>query len=364
MTFSDLKKIKCPYCDHKLEISSIFQKNKTITYASAFCECEEYPIVEGIIILNKKCAKKIVYLLQSNQLDKALIEALDLGNKKRFFVQLSCRLFQIVSRLLSSKDQSYRKTIQFLFKSFPNIFLEKYMMDRKKEVDFYFFLLPFLSIKKRAKLDWVNIGSGATTFYSLLRSLSSTDFKFISLDQSFLFLVYSKLQDSQQDDLFICTDLNNGTPLAVSSEIVTVLDSLPFYNQQKEFIEDIFSPHFTQKTDLIFISEIPEHFYFDSLNVEVYPLSKKTFKTFAPQEVRKNLVFLDDKVLVDGLKRNQINIRDAKITMDSRHPKMRYSVIWKKDNVPDIIDIRETDILRIPDYYWFEKKYTWRNKVY
>ena len=75
-----LKLMECPYCGTDFEIDEVYSENEErVINGCIKCECNEYPILEGILILKNTPMKKyIINYLKKEEIEKAV--ALAFGN--------------------------------------------------------------------------------------------------------------------------------------------------------------------------------------------------------------------------------------------------------------------------------------------
>ena len=69
-----LELMKCPYCGTDLEIEDIYSETEEeIINGCIKCECDTYPILEGILILKNTPTKKyIIEYLKKKEIQKAV----------------------------------------------------------------------------------------------------------------------------------------------------------------------------------------------------------------------------------------------------------------------------------------------------
>lgn len=78
MRLTSLQLLRCPYCDTDFEVGDVYHKDRDdIVYGCINCECSEYPIVDGIlIIMLGHRSRYIIDLLRSGSLRQALAVSL------------------------------------------------------------------------------------------------------------------------------------------------------------------------------------------------------------------------------------------------------------------------------------------------
>lgn len=94
-----LELMKCPYCGTDFEIEEIYSENREeIVNGCIKCECNDYPILEGILILENAPTKKyIIEYLKKKEIEKAI--ALPFGN----YTNNICRVMDFIESKLSGK---------------------------------------------------------------------------------------------------------------------------------------------------------------------------------------------------------------------------------------------------------------------
>ena len=94
-----LELIKCPYCGTDFEVEEVYNENEEgIINGCIKCKCDEYPILDGILILKKNLMKKyIINYLKKREIEKAI--ALSLGN----YTNDICRVADFIEPKLGGK---------------------------------------------------------------------------------------------------------------------------------------------------------------------------------------------------------------------------------------------------------------------
>ena len=70
-----LELMKCPYCGSDFRIQDVIEKNdEEVIYGSVKCECSEFQVVEGILIVKAShLNKRIVRLIKERRIGEAVI---------------------------------------------------------------------------------------------------------------------------------------------------------------------------------------------------------------------------------------------------------------------------------------------------
>ena len=173
-----LKLIKCPYCGTDFEIEEVYNESEEgIVNGCIKCECNEYPILAGILILKNTPTKKyLIEYLKKGEIEKAV--ALSLGN----YTNDICRVVDFIEPKLGGKllkkslltfvNRSSKK----IYKRYSNKNLsfcevlgnssyEVYLKHRFSSQSFWtlYPFIPLLSKRRKRILD-VCCGAGHASF--------------------------------------------------------------------------------------------------------------------------------------------------------------------------------------------------------
>ena len=216
-----LELMKCPYCGTGFEIEEVYSENEEEIISGCIkCECDTYPILEGIFILKKSPQKKyIVEYLKKKENQKAI--ALSLG----FAVTDICRVADIIEPKLCgkffknsllnlvnylSKKRSRRysdKNISF-YEALGNKYGVVYFKHRFSSQTFWslYPVIPVLSKKRKRVLDMC-CGAGHASF--VISKYVNPD-ELICVDGDFRSLYLAKKYFSNAE--FINIDANYQLP--------------------------------------------------------------------------------------------------------------------------------------------------------
>ncbi|HJH27789.1 MAG TPA: hypothetical protein C5S37_13735, partial [Methanophagales archaeon] len=173
-----LKLMKCPYCGTDFEIDEVYSENEErVMNGCIKCECNEYPILEGILILKNTPAKEyIIEYLKKGEIEKAVALSL------RDYTNDICRVADFIEpkpfgklfkKNLLSFVNSYSKKIYKKYSdkslSFCEVLrngsYEIYLKHRFSSQTFWS-LYPFIKLlrKKRERILDVCCGAGHASF--------------------------------------------------------------------------------------------------------------------------------------------------------------------------------------------------------
>lgn len=216
--------IICPHCQSQI---------KFLSQNFAKCHCDIYPILEGIVYLQKTPVKQraLNYLQQKNE-NKALACLVSFSLLSRIFFRLTFN-FRGFYKKLGFKN--FINLLQFLGYSYG---WAKYLKNREKIPSFFISLLGTDLIEnKKEMLIEIGCGSG-NLFPHYYRYLKPE--KIIGIDKSFLNLYLARLFFAKKDTLLICIDIEKGIPFQSESvEIVLMSDFLHYIKNKDFFIKEL-----------------------------------------------------------------------------------------------------------------------------
>jgi SAM-dependent methyltransferase len=232
MRFPFLRLLECPYCGSDFRVEVVIEKKEDeLINGCVECECSEFPVLEGILILNEKSLnKQIIELIKERRVEEAVIRYLGcdsfelINSLERVSIfpppvpsKISHALGQILSRLAKSRaERKYGR----LYKrysdnniSFHNLLgkgkFETYLKHRFSAESFWS-LYPFLPLlkKKQERILDLNCGTGHTSF---VISQSVRPQQLCCADLSFKHLYLAKKYFAQNAE-FVCLDANLSLP--------------------------------------------------------------------------------------------------------------------------------------------------------
>jgi SAM-dependent methyltransferase len=228
MRFSFLDLMKCPYCGSGFRIQDVIEKKKEdVIFGCIRCECSEFPIVEGILILKASFMNGIVVrLIKDRRTREAAVHCFgwdDFENLSRSYVpfRFSNKIQEPLKRL------SYRLGHAELFREKGKIFsdysterlpfsevlgkssFDMYLKNRFSTFSFWsiYAFLPLLKRKKSKILD-LGCGAGHGAFVvsnyvePLLHCCSDSSYRLLYLARKYF------VQSAE----FVCLDANSPLP--------------------------------------------------------------------------------------------------------------------------------------------------------
>lgn len=360
-----LHSLVCPYCGHRFKIHIInVHAGKEIVYGSICCVCDEFPIVGGIIYLQKEKAKKILYYIQKNDCTGALIAAIDevAWIESRIPKTFGHRfLYHLLNpkRLRECSPSYLRRLWCIILRRKRTEY--NFFFNRQQEMDWLLLFLPTGMVKDTSSPTiWVNIGAGIHNLYSAVIKIFPSVY-FYSIEKNFLQAYLGVTLFPTKQTTWICSNGSMGVHFVKKSiDIVTFLDSLLFIPNQKQAIQSITHSGILRNHAMVFASAISEHMYFPIPETpEIYPVKRKSIESYFPSDVS----FFDHEKLSVILQSGKNPIQKAII--DTTSAVYRYCVLWPKSitgkiSTPYIPHTFKKQATRI----WMQPNILWRNKIF
>ena len=212
-----LELMKCPYCGSEFEIGAVFSENEEgIRNGCIKCECNEYPILEGILILKNTAAKKyIIEHLKKKEVEKAVALSFKSG------VNDICRVADFIEPKPGGKilkkcllgfakhSSKYKIISNTFFDALGKGSYEVYLKHRFSSQTFWS-LYPFVPLlrKRRKRILEVCCGAGHASF--VISNYVNPD-ELICVDGEFKSLYLAKKYFSNAAE-FINIDANYQLP--------------------------------------------------------------------------------------------------------------------------------------------------------
>jgi len=220
----------CPYCQSPLSIKT------SNDFGFAKCNCDVYPIVEGIIFLRKsdrQTNKSIVSLLRKRKYFRAVWEALADSSRIHRIVTFS---FYLVSKTLGIKIP-FRILLLVLSITGPSRKWFEYLLNRTTRSDFALALKMLGALGEKEVV--VDIGCGAGFLIDKLYETSPKNSGIVGIDKNFLTLLMASSSLSQRPTL-ICSNVEVGLPLRDSAaKRALFLDSFAWVFDKKKAIKEV-----------------------------------------------------------------------------------------------------------------------------
>ena len=228
MKFELLRHLKCPYCGQNIKIEKIvFEEGDELINGCVKCECSNFPVLCGILLLKESPLKdQVIKFIKEGLTEEALIcclwpEKFEIIDSVRTFLQNSLGLPRALGTAISHLAQiKAEKASKKLFKQYSSEkssffsllgsdLFESYLKHRFSTDSFWslYPFIPLLKAKKERILD-LNCGAGHASF---VISNYVEPGQLVSADISFKLLYLGKKYFAPKAQ-FICIDTNFPLP--------------------------------------------------------------------------------------------------------------------------------------------------------
>lgn len=247
----------CPDCKSNFEVKEIFKRNDNRIIAGIMgCKCWSYPILDEILIFDKKQIMNTNYLmelLRTGKIDTAINSPLDVKKLDRLllyfnhFLKRTGGLTKLSSffnsSIISLKKRRYNEYFgknmtffELMNQLKPNTW--GYYLKHRFSAESFWSIYPFIPILRENNDMILDLGCGVGhVAYVLSKNVSPK--KLICIDRDYTLLQIAK-RFFASDAEFICQDLNNPLPFkdGVFSSII-MLDSYHYVANRARLANDI-----------------------------------------------------------------------------------------------------------------------------
>lgn len=226
-------KLLCVYCRQGFSLTSqVFYSNNCIRFGWLECDCDVYPILEGIVYIKKdnlQLNQKSAQLLKSQRFEDAVCLMLE-GNRitKLFLTRLVKILYTRETLLHSNTLLLVIQLLYFLNPSSRKWY--KYLLDRSHRITFLLSLANFSFLSQSGAS--VDIGCGIGHFLKEAHA-EFPKYDWYGVDISFNLLYLARRFMLPRDVVLICCDINSGIPMRKRSLQNIFLNDCFAYVQNK-----------------------------------------------------------------------------------------------------------------------------------
>ncbi|MCL0072914.1 methyltransferase domain-containing protein [Dehalococcoidia bacterium] len=223
MKLESLKQMRCPYCGADFNLGEVYQENeKELIDGYIKCECNEFPILEGILIIKPGFVNKyLVKLLRDGKTKEASEFSLESLNESTYKVRRLLRSKGICGRALGEVLSGIVKIkAKRRYKRYSDERLPLYSLLGMGDSDIYlknrfsaetlWSLYPFIPILKESRERILDLSCGAG-HASFVVSTCVKPHQLVCADHSFAHLYLAK-KYFVKDATFICLDANYPLP--------------------------------------------------------------------------------------------------------------------------------------------------------
>jgi len=245
-----LELLRCPYCGSMFELSEVMEaQGEDIIHGCLQCECNSFPVLEGIpLLINNPAKKYVLKYLRDGEIKKAV--ALSINKNSRNIIRiadfihskpLGTRLKKIVldaSYYFSKKQYERYSDPSTCFCDLLKPGLSGDYLKHRFSSQTFWSLYPFIPLiqrKKRRILD-VCCGSGHASFV-ISRYVNPEELVCVDADFRHLYLAKKYFSEAE----FINTDANSQLPFKdnIFSSVI-MMDSFHYIDAKSSLSKELF----------------------------------------------------------------------------------------------------------------------------
>jgi SAM-dependent methyltransferase/uncharacterized protein YbaR (Trm112 family) len=317
MKLQTLKELCCPYCAAALEVSDgIDIREDEIKQALVKCNCNIYPLIEGILVLKNNIPGSdylAVSSLQNRRLEQALHYLLKPKTIIDRFIQQAFRRKLIFSRLVDNvrskliRHRVNKTTGRIFFSDFIKHLriggYGDYFLHRFSSTSFLA-SLPLVLMLKSFPGPILEIGSGMGHHGFIISSLYPQK-RLVCVDASFINLFLAKRFFAPQAE-FICLNANDPLPFADKKfNVIFSSDTLHYLYSKKSMIQEIL--RISQEEAIVLLAHL--HNLKGQDPVAGNPLTAEGWLGLMHSFLYAKLL-PEPQVLSDFLQKNTLNLSD------------------------------------------------------
>lgn len=232
MQLDHISLLQCPYCHTALKVDFLLPDRPG--YATVHCDCDTYPVIEGIVYLRKNApqlGQKAVELLRAGKSNEAL----------RILFSEERKLTRFLYTVLLGFPLSLRGFIRSWKLVVPGSKAwQNYLLHREKRVSFILSAATLSFIQDSGVVT--DIGCGTGHFLNKAAQIHPSS-QLIGIDGSFPLLYLAKrffLKKNLDRCLLVCADIDSGIPLKdETSTSVFCNDAFMYFHRKKHVAQEM-----------------------------------------------------------------------------------------------------------------------------
>lgn len=310
----------CPYCRSDLEIKdTIEQENAELISGSVKCDCNEYPILEGILNLKESNLKsRIIGLIKQRRFEEATIcslwnDGFETLNSFHLPMRASKLTWALEQALMSLGKVYLKHKYRPLYNlyidkkiSFHNLLgkslFETYFKQRFSSESFWS-LYPFIPLLTKNKEKILDLGCGVGHASFVLDKYVEPK-QLFSADYSFRNLFLAKKYFTRKAE-FICLDANNTLPFKTGTfSSILMLDTFHYVHFRASLAHEM--ERTISSTGLLLLLHV--HNYLAYNLGAGKPLTPKSLSRLFSDGHLETKVMPEKKIVEDFLFHNKLNL--------------------------------------------------------
>lgn len=334
--------LRCNHCQKKFKTIN-FTKTKLSSYGLYSCECQTFPIVEGIPYFLSN-APQIVVFIRRKQYFQAF--CITMGwSKARYIPLLGAFLNFFVLSKMTFSDMAKSLNNNILWKIAQLVIGKEsasYFRNREKEVDSSFMFVVTSLNKASRPYHWLNVGAGIQNYYRKIKHIRKNTLIY-SMEKSFPNCFLSRLLYSPSDAITICADVA-GKALDLSTfQLISFFDTIQSIPKGEQIVKQIYSRIDKSKTHIL-ISGIP---------TKPYEAGTYKLRSLQPKKVSSlldnNITLLNDEIIAQNI----ISNTHRSITLNLEKPlPFKYSCIYPRIALKNLKFTIPASVRKKITFYW------------
>ena len=317
--------LKCPYCGSDLRVKTIIkEKEDELINGCVKCDCSEFPVLEGILILTEKFLnEQIIELIKERRVEEAIIRVLGydsferINSLEKFSIlpppvplKISRAFGQTLSRLLKViVERKYRR----LYNRYSNKNISFYdllgeglfdiYLKHRFSAESFWSIYPFLPVlrKKQERILDLNCGTGHASF---VISQSMPSQQLCCADCSFMQLYLARKYFVQNSE-FVCLDANLSLPFKNGTfSSILMSDSVHYVHSHVSLAHEM--ERILSSDGLLLFLHV--HNSLSSNRAAGYPLTPKGWRNLFKASKLEITVLPERKVVEDFLFHNKLDL--------------------------------------------------------
>ncbi len=239
----------CGSCRGEIVVSQLYEyadRNKSVPWTAIFrCNCASYPMVWGILCLQKsRVSRRTILFLRQGQYARAALCLVQTNNRLHLFFSLFFFSTSVdrLARMFGYQhfyDLLGFKSVLRLLKSFSFPASWVWYLANRHRLPSYHLSTAAITLASKPRARIVDIGCGVGQIFPVIYHQNASA-KTYGIDKSFINLLLARAFFVLPKTLLICADADRGFPFKNESlDVVLVSDSFHYFKHKNNFIREL-----------------------------------------------------------------------------------------------------------------------------